>query len=49
MSKDFAQIANDVMTGVGLFRQGAPDTVKAFGALSTAATATKALDTKRRN
>jgi alkylhydroperoxidase/carboxymuconolactone decarboxylase family protein YurZ len=27
-------------------RQGAPDTVKAFGSLSTAATATKALDTK---
>ena len=38
MSKDFAQIANDVMTGVGLLRQGAPDTMKAFGALSTAAT-----------
>ena len=46
MSKDFAQIANDVMTGVGLLRQGAPDTMKAFGALSTAATASKALDTK---
>ena len=39
MSKDFAQIANDVVTGVGLLRQGAPDTIKAFGALSTAATA----------
>src|ERR1019366_9057133 len=37
MSKDFAQIANDVVTGVGLLRQGAPDTMKAFGALSTAA------------
>jgi AhpD family alkylhydroperoxidase len=46
MSKDYAQIANDVATGVGLLRQGAPDTVKAFGSLSTAATATKALDTK---
>lgn len=46
MSKDFAQIANDVMTGVGLLRQGAPDTMKAFGALSTAATASKAIDTK---
>jgi AhpD family alkylhydroperoxidase len=32
--------------GVGLLRQGAPDTVKAFGSLSTAATATKALDTR---
>jgi AhpD family alkylhydroperoxidase len=46
MSKDFAQIANDVMTGVGMIRQGAPDTMKAFGALSTAATAAKAIDTK---
>ena len=46
MSKDFAQIANDVATGVGLLRQGAPDTIKAFGALSTAATASKAIDTK---
>jgi AhpD family alkylhydroperoxidase len=46
MGKDYAQIANDVVTGVGLLRQGAPDTVKAFGSLSIAATATKALDTK---
>jgi AhpD family alkylhydroperoxidase len=46
VSKDFAQIANDVITGVGLLRQGAPDTMKAFGALSTAATASKAIDTK---
>jgi AhpD family alkylhydroperoxidase len=46
MSKDFAQIANDVMTGVGLLRQGAPDTIKAFAALSTAGTASNAIDTK---
>jgi AhpD family alkylhydroperoxidase len=46
MSKDYAQIANDVVSGVGLLRQGAPDTAKAFGSLLTAATATKALDTK---
>ena len=46
MSKDYAQIANDVVSGVGLVRQGAPDTAKAFGSLLTAATATKALDTK---
>ena len=46
MGKDYAQIANDVVTGVGLLRQGAPDTVKAFGSLSTAATVTKAVDTK---
>jgi AhpD family alkylhydroperoxidase len=46
MSKDFAQLANDVMTGVGALRQGAPDAMKAFGALSTAATAAHAIDTK---
>lgn len=46
MSKNFVQIANDVMTGVGLLRQSTPDTMKAFGALSTAATASKAIDTK---
>jgi AhpD family alkylhydroperoxidase len=46
MSKDFVQIANDVVTGVGLLRRGAPDTIKAFGALSTAATASYAIDTK---
>ena len=46
MSKDFAQIANDVITGVGLLRQSAPDTTKAFAALSAAATASNALDTK---
>jgi chaperonin GroEL len=46
MSKDYAQIANDVVTGVGLLRQSAPDTAKAFSSLSTAATVTKALDTK---
>lgn len=46
MTKDFDQIANDVMTGVGLMRQGAPDAMKAFAALSAAATATHAIDTK---
>ena len=38
MSKDFKQIAHDVMTGVGLLQQGSPDAMKAFGALSLAAT-----------
>ncbi|WP_159589670.1 carboxymuconolactone decarboxylase family protein [Chelativorans xinjiangense] len=46
MIKDFDQIANDVMTGVGLIREGAPDAIKAFGALSTSATATHAIDSK---
>ena len=46
MSKDFKEIAHDVMTGIGLLQQGSPDAMKAFGALSLAATASKVLDTK---
>jgi AhpD family alkylhydroperoxidase len=46
MSKDFAEIAHDVITGVGLLQRGSLDTMKAFGALSTSATASKAIDTK---
>lgn len=46
MSKDFEQIADDVANGVGLIRQGAPEAMKAFAALSTAATAAHSLDTK---
>jgi AhpD family alkylhydroperoxidase len=46
MSKDFAQIANDVVTGAGLLRQGAPDAMNGFAALAKAATAPNALDTK---
>ena len=46
MSKDFVQRANDVVTGVGLLRRAAPDTIKAFSALSAAATASHAIDTK---
>jgi AhpD family alkylhydroperoxidase len=46
MSKDFKQIAADVMDGVGLIRRAAPDTMRAFGGLSGAATAANALDTK---
>ena len=46
MSKDFAEIAYDVIAGVGLLQRGAPDTMKAFGVLSTAATASKTIDTK---
>jgi hypothetical protein len=41
MSKDFTEIARDVVTGVGLLQRGAPDTMKAFGSLSTAATSDK--------
>jgi len=46
LSKDFAVIAHDVTAGIGLLQQGAPNPMKAFGALSVAATASKAIDTK---
>jgi AhpD family alkylhydroperoxidase len=46
MSKDFIQIAEDVVAGVGALRQGAPDAMKAFASLATAATATHSIDTK---
>lgn len=46
MNRDFAQVASDVVSGVGLLQRGAPDTMKAFGALSMAATASKTIDTK---
>lgn len=46
MSKDYAQIANDVITGVGLLRHAAPEPMKAFGSLSTTATASDAIDIK---
>ena len=46
MSTDYAQIANDVISGVGLLRQGSPEAMKAFAALGSAGTATSAIDTK---
>lgn len=46
MTTDFTEIAHDVIAGVGLLQKGAPETMKAFGTLSTAATASKAIDTK---
>src|SRR3972149_5837019 len=46
MATDFKQIADDVATGVGLLRQVSPDAMKAFAALSTAATVSNALDSK---
>ena len=42
MSKDFVQIADDVISGVKLLREGAPEPMKGFGALAMAATASKA-------
>jgi AhpD family alkylhydroperoxidase len=46
MSEDFAQSASDVASGVGLLRQASPEAMKAFGSLSMAATASKAIDSK---
>ncbi|HYM04833.1 MAG TPA: carboxymuconolactone decarboxylase family protein, partial [Stellaceae bacterium] len=46
MSTDYAQIANDVVNGVGLLRQGSPEAMKAFAGLASAGTATSAIDTK---
>jgi len=46
MSKDYAEIAHDVASGVGLLKRCAPDATNAFASLAAAATAAKALDTK---
>ena len=46
MSKDFVQIVDDVISGVKLLREGAPEPMKGFGALAMAATASEAVDTK---
>jgi AhpD family alkylhydroperoxidase len=46
MSKDFSEIAREVISGVALLQQAEPSTMKAFGALSMAATGSKAIDTK---
>ena len=46
MTKDFVDAARDVTAGVGLLQRAAPDAMKGFATLATAATATKAIDTK---
>lgn len=46
VSDTFTQKADAVLAGLTLIRDGAPEAVKAFGALSIAATASRALDTK---
>jgi AhpD family alkylhydroperoxidase len=46
MARDFRQLADEVTAGIGALREGVPDAMKAFVALATAATATKALDPK---
>jgi AhpD family alkylhydroperoxidase len=46
MAGKFTQMADEVLGGIGLIRDGAPEAMKAFAGLSVAATATKALDAK---
>jgi AhpD family alkylhydroperoxidase len=46
MYKDWPHIATDLSILMKELRVGAPDTMKAFGAMAQAATAPKALDTK---
>ena len=46
MTKDFANLAGEVMKGAGLIRELAPDTMQAFAALSSAATATHVIENK---
>jgi AhpD family alkylhydroperoxidase len=46
MSDSYTQAADKILSGLALIREGAPEAMKAFGALSVAATTTRALDTK---
>ena len=46
MAGKFTQTADDVVAGIGLIRESAPEALNAFGFLSLAATTTKALDSK---
>lgn len=46
MGKDYEQIADDVLKGVGLIRQAAPEAMSAFASLSTSSTSAKHIDTK---
>lgn len=46
VSGKFTQMANEVVSGITLIRDGAPEAMKAFAGLSVAATAAKALDSK---
>ena len=46
MTKDFQDIAHDVITDVGLIRQGSHEAMKGFAALSAGATAAGELDSR---
>jgi len=49
MTGKFTQLADEVVSGIGLIRGGAPESMKAFGPLSLAATAAGALDPKTKD
>lgn len=46
MSGKFTEMADQVVSGIALIREGAPEAMKAFTGLSMAATTPKALDAK---
>ena len=46
MSKSFEELASDVIDGVRMLSEGAPETMKAFSTLAMAATASRTIDTK---
>jgi AhpD family alkylhydroperoxidase len=46
VTEKYTQLADQVVSGIGLIREGAPEAMKAFAGLSVAATTTKALDSK---
>lgn len=46
MDKPYTLAADQVLAGLALLREGAPEVAKAFGGLSIAATAAKSIDTK---
>lgn len=46
MDKPYTRAADQVLAGLALLREGAPEAAKAFGGLSIAATAGKSIETK---
>lgn len=46
MSKDFKDISSNLIKGIGALQASHPDVMNSFGALSTAATTSNALDMK---
>lgn len=46
MTGKYAQLADQVASGIGLLREGAPEVMKGFTGMALGATAPKALDSK---